>query len=139
MHRKGSTRAFPPHHPLIPVDYQVSMMSTRFESFTFIPTKHTRLLGLVIKCGCVQIGLEESKHYQIELKRITTNKQTNKKKNNKTNKQTGKHTDKRSKQTNRRNNLSEALYYFLDAFRLFVFTNMLFAQISPTASFQCTK
>ena len=74
VHRKGSTRAFPPHHPLIPVDYQVSMMSTRFESFTFIPTKHTRLLGLVIKCGCVQIGLEESKHYQIELKRITTNK-----------------------------------------------------------------
>ncbi len=23
LHRKGSTRAFPPHHPLIPVDYQV--------------------------------------------------------------------------------------------------------------------
>ena len=22
MHRKGATRAFPPHHPLIPVDYQ---------------------------------------------------------------------------------------------------------------------
>jgi len=22
VHRKGSTRAFPPHHPLIPVDYQ---------------------------------------------------------------------------------------------------------------------
>lgn len=22
LHRKGSTRAFPPHHPLIPVDYQ---------------------------------------------------------------------------------------------------------------------
>ena len=25
VHRKGSTRAFPPHHPLIPVDYQVKM------------------------------------------------------------------------------------------------------------------
>ena len=25
VHRKGSTRAFPPHHPLIPVDYQVSL------------------------------------------------------------------------------------------------------------------
>ena len=25
VHRKGSTRAFPPHHPLIPVDYQVCM------------------------------------------------------------------------------------------------------------------
>lgn len=24
IHRKGSTRAFPPHHPLIPVDYQLS-------------------------------------------------------------------------------------------------------------------
>ena len=24
VHRKGSTRAFPPHHPLISVDYQVS-------------------------------------------------------------------------------------------------------------------
>ena len=23
VHRKGSTRAFPPHHPLIPVDYQL--------------------------------------------------------------------------------------------------------------------
>lgn len=22
LHRKGSTRAFPPHHPLIPADYQ---------------------------------------------------------------------------------------------------------------------
>lgn len=29
VHRKGSTRAFPPHHPLIPVDYQV----TRFLHF----------------------------------------------------------------------------------------------------------
>ena len=24
VHRKGSTRAFPPHHPLIPVDYQMT-------------------------------------------------------------------------------------------------------------------
>lgn len=24
VHRKGSTRAFPPHHPLIAVDYQVN-------------------------------------------------------------------------------------------------------------------
>ena len=24
MHRKGSTRALPPHHPLIPVDYQLT-------------------------------------------------------------------------------------------------------------------
>ena len=26
VHRKGSTRAFPPHHPLIPVDYQVGCL-----------------------------------------------------------------------------------------------------------------
>jgi len=27
VHRKGSTRAFPPHHPLIPVDYQVCVLT----------------------------------------------------------------------------------------------------------------
>uniref|UniRef100_K1QEA2 3'-phosphate/5'-hydroxy nucleic acid ligase n=1 Tax=Magallana gigas TaxID=29159 RepID=K1QEA2_MAGGI len=27
VHRKGSTRAFPPHHPLIPVDYQGRVLS----------------------------------------------------------------------------------------------------------------
>ena len=27
VHRKGSTRAFPPHHPLIPVDYQVIVLT----------------------------------------------------------------------------------------------------------------
>ena len=27
VHRKGSTRAFPPHHPLIPVDYQVGLFT----------------------------------------------------------------------------------------------------------------
>lgn len=30
VHRKGSTRAFPPHHPLIPVDYQVSLVEPLF-------------------------------------------------------------------------------------------------------------
>lgn len=29
VHRKGSTRAFPPHHPLIPVDYQVRARHVR--------------------------------------------------------------------------------------------------------------
>ena len=28
VHRKGSTRAFPPHHPLIPIDYQVNILIT---------------------------------------------------------------------------------------------------------------
>lgn len=31
VHRKGSTRAFPPHHPLIPVDYQVRAYQINFE------------------------------------------------------------------------------------------------------------
>lgn len=30
VHRKGSTRAFPPHHPLIPVDYQVRSLPVRW-------------------------------------------------------------------------------------------------------------
>ena len=30
VHRKGSTRAFPPHHPLIPVDYQVQTAGTNY-------------------------------------------------------------------------------------------------------------
>lgn len=31
VHRKGSTRAFPPHHPLIAVDYQVCDPAFMFE------------------------------------------------------------------------------------------------------------
>lgn len=33
VHRKGSTRAFPPHHPLIPVDYQVCLLKSPVLSF----------------------------------------------------------------------------------------------------------
>ncbi len=33
VHRKGSTRAFPPHHPLIPVDYQFIGTFTTFCCF----------------------------------------------------------------------------------------------------------
>lgn len=36
VHRKGSTRAFPPHHPLIPVDYQVCV-STHAHTHTRRP------------------------------------------------------------------------------------------------------
>lgn len=32
VHRKGSTRAFPPHHPLIPVDYQVNVRTQTHHS-----------------------------------------------------------------------------------------------------------
>ena len=34
VHRKGSTRAFPPHHPLIPVDYQVSTCTVAYMGYT---------------------------------------------------------------------------------------------------------
>ena len=31
VHRKGSTRAFPAHHPLVPVDYQLTGMLSLLE------------------------------------------------------------------------------------------------------------
>lgn len=36
VHRKGSTRAFPPHHPLIPVDYQLTGLVSSFYFGGFI-------------------------------------------------------------------------------------------------------
>uniref|UniRef100_A0A673K870 3'-phosphate/5'-hydroxy nucleic acid ligase n=1 Tax=Sinocyclocheilus rhinocerous TaxID=307959 RepID=A0A673K870_9TELE len=36
VHRKGSTRAFPPHHPLIPVDYQVTSFPFKKKSILSI-------------------------------------------------------------------------------------------------------
>lgn len=44
VHRKGSTRAFPPHHPLIPVDYQVRHRS-------LAPRQQLRAV-LTPSCGC---------------------------------------------------------------------------------------
>lgn len=42
VHRKGSTRAFPPHHPLIPVDYQLTgeagLWISRHDSLPLWPT-----------------------------------------------------------------------------------------------------
>ncbi len=35
VHRKGSTRAFPPHHPLIPVDYQFTGASLHVSTQIF--------------------------------------------------------------------------------------------------------
>jgi tRNA-splicing ligase RtcB len=43
VHRKGATRAFPPHHPLIPVDYQVSKLRglcKKFQKFNSTYLKH---------------------------------------------------------------------------------------------------
>ncbi|VDP91812.1 unnamed protein product [Echinostoma caproni] len=39
VHRKGSTRAFPPHHPLIPVDYQVSKDFNEISCLRFLFTE----------------------------------------------------------------------------------------------------
>ena len=36
VHRKGSTRAFPPHHPLIPVDYQVFIILSMVQLLEYI-------------------------------------------------------------------------------------------------------
>lgn len=46
VHRKGSTRAFPPHHPLIPVDYQVSLASTfsRLVRCVLVTTSPTEII-----------------------------------------------------------------------------------------------
>jgi tRNA-splicing ligase RtcB (3'-phosphate/5'-hydroxy nucleic acid ligase) len=52
VHRKGSTRAFPPHHPLIPVDYQVIRKKNKRTtvyfvvkySFTYLFFKYTVFL-----------------------------------------------------------------------------------------------
>ena len=42
VHRKGSTRAFPPHHPLIPVDYQV-IISKMIGAYSLsLSLSHTR-------------------------------------------------------------------------------------------------
>jgi tRNA-splicing ligase RtcB len=53
VHRKGATRAFPPHHPLIPVDYQVPRReSGRLSVACCLPC---RLSLISIKCpSCVR-------------------------------------------------------------------------------------
>ena len=47
VHRKGSTRAFPPHHPLIPVDYQVGLSAP--------PRTHTDGLSGRL-CSLLRVG-----------------------------------------------------------------------------------
>lgn len=59
VHRKGSTRAFPPHHPLIPVDYQVQNSShcsdlkcgCRFESVFTVSSSCFQLTGQPVLIG----------------------------------------------------------------------------------------
>jgi tRNA-splicing ligase RtcB (3'-phosphate/5'-hydroxy nucleic acid ligase) len=68
VHRKGSTRAFPPHHPLIPVDYQFigqpvliggTMGTCRYvpsdpPSALNISTRSTLSCGVCV-CACVRV------------------------------------------------------------------------------------
>jgi tRNA-splicing ligase RtcB len=61
VHRKGSTRAFPPHHPLIPTDYQFtgSCPNTTHNSSTstihfLTSTKNKKMrVVLTVDVGCV--------------------------------------------------------------------------------------
>ena len=73
VHRKGSTRAFPPHHPLIPVDYQLTgqpvlIGGTMGVLFTLpplgsllAPNHHSVWVhGVPLTsyiCGCMELGL----------------------------------------------------------------------------------
>ena len=43
VHRKGSTRAFPPHHPLIPVDYQVSVIKVPWSVGGYLSSSDTSI------------------------------------------------------------------------------------------------
>eukprot|EP00879_Flechtneria_rotunda_P019953 GHRR01020973.1.p1 GENE.GHRR01020973.1~~GHRR01020973.1.p1 ORF type:complete len:172 (+),score=47.57 GHRR01020973.1:622-1137(+) len=47
VHRKGSTRAFPPHHPLIPVDYQLTGVDEGS-----VAGSHSRLDSTINACSC---------------------------------------------------------------------------------------
>ena len=63
VHRKGSTRAFPPHHPLIPVDYQVQkyfnyglLSTSNILSQQFTQTNRYRLS--VTSCNYFELNLK---------------------------------------------------------------------------------
>ena len=48
VHRKGSTRAFPPHHPLIPVDYQVGRIFSNHCTLLFCLSSDVSLILLFV-------------------------------------------------------------------------------------------
>ena len=67
VHRKGSTRAFPPHHPLIPVDYQVNRpltikqrgVITEILSFFQLTGQPVLIGGTMGSCSYVLTGTEQ--------------------------------------------------------------------------------
>ena len=56
VHRKGATRAFPPHHPLIPVDYQVELFPIPHAQFTGQPVLVGGSMGT---CSYVLVGTDK--------------------------------------------------------------------------------
>ena len=56
VHRKGATRAFPPHHPLIPVDYQVGVDAILSAQFTGQPVLVGGSMGT---CSYVLVGTDK--------------------------------------------------------------------------------
>ena len=52
VHRKGATRAFPPHHPLIPVDYQVWLgLIVHRRAYALL---HSQANSLIVLLCCLQ-------------------------------------------------------------------------------------
>lgn len=62
VHRKGATRAFPPHHPLIPVDYQLTGQPVLIggnEYYNHLAFSCNRILGTMGTCSYVLTGTEQ--------------------------------------------------------------------------------
>uniref|UniRef100_A0A183TFZ6 3'-phosphate/5'-hydroxy nucleic acid ligase n=1 Tax=Schistocephalus solidus TaxID=70667 RepID=A0A183TFZ6_SCHSO len=57
VHRKGSTRAFPPHHPLILVDYQASRL---YFPLTVLTGQPVLIGGTMGTCSYVLTGTEKA-------------------------------------------------------------------------------
>ena len=64
VHRKGSTRAFPPHHPLVPIDYQITGQpvliggNTDMNRIMNCKTKRN-MIGTMGTCSYVLTGTEQ--------------------------------------------------------------------------------
>lgn len=61
VHRKGSTRAFPPHHPLIPVDYQLTGQPVLIGGT--MGTNSYVLTGHLLPCShCLVVSCAQPRH-----------------------------------------------------------------------------
>ncbi len=60
VHRKGSTRAFPAHHPLIPVDYQLTGICDSMSLIIWLLIGQPVLIGGTMgTCSYVLTGTEQ--------------------------------------------------------------------------------